>query len=114
NFVRTLPLLAVLAIVAIGQAHYSVKGVLLAVLSGGIASGIGYAIWYMALAGLSSALAAVVQLLVPVIAALGGVVFVSEAVSLRLLVSAGLILGGILAVVLGKTWSAGKKQYAGE
>jgi len=109
NFVRTLPLLVVLGIVASGQAHYSEKGVLLAVLSGGIASGIGYAIWYMALAGLTSTLAAVVQLLVPVIAALGGVVFVSERVSLRLLVSAALILGGILAVVMGKNRASSRK-----
>lgn len=102
NFLRTIPLVIILAIVALQKAHYSSEGILLAVLSGGIASGIGYVIWYMALGGLSATQAAVVQLLVPVIAALGGALFVSEAVTLRLTVSATMILGGILLVVLGR------------
>jgi drug/metabolite transporter (DMT)-like permease len=102
NFIRTIPLVTILIIVAIQKAHYSFEGILLAVLSGGIASGIGYAIWYMALGGLSATQAAVVQLLVPVIAALGGVIFMSEAVTFRLTVSATIILGGILMVVLGR------------
>ena len=102
NFLRTLPLVIILAIITVKNAHYSYEGVLLAVLSGGIASGIGYTIWYMALGGLSATQAAVVQLLVPVIAALGGIIFVSEAVTLRLIVSATMILGGILMVVLGR------------
>jgi len=103
NFIRTIPLLAVLAIITSGQAHYTVDGILLAVLSGSIASGIGYAIWYMALGRLTSTLAAVVQLLVPVIAALGGVILIAEVLSLRLLVSGALILGGILAVVFARS-----------
>jgi drug/metabolite transporter (DMT)-like permease len=74
----------------------------LAILSGAIASGIGYTIWYIALGGLSATKAAVVQLSVPVFAALGGVVFVSEAITIRLTLSALLILGGILLVVLGR------------
>ncbi len=102
NFIRTIPLLAVLAIITSGQAHYTVDGILLAVLSGSMASGIGYAIWYMALGRLTSTLAAVVQLLVPVIAALGGVIWIAEVLSLRLLVSGALILGGILAVVFAR------------
>ena len=102
NFLRTLPLVIILAIITVQNAHYSYEGVLLALLSGGITSGIGYAIWYIALGGLSATQAAVVQLLVPVIAAFGGVIFVSEAVTLRLTVSATMILGGILMVVLGK------------
>ena len=102
NFLRTLPLVIILAIITVKNAHYSYQGVLLAVLSGGITSGIGYAIWYVALGGLSATQAAVVQLLVPVIAAFGGIIFVSEAVTLRLTVSATMILGGILMVVLGR------------
>jgi len=98
NFVRSLPfvilLVAVTAIVSTGNFQLSTNGVLLAAISGGIASGIGYAIWYTALRGLSGTVAAVVQLAVPVIAALGGVVFVSEAISQRLLISAALTLGG--------------------
>ncbi len=102
NFVRTIPLVVILAVIAYETAHISLKGVLLAILSGGIASGIGYTIWYTALGGLSATQAAVVQLAVPVIAALGGVIFVSEEISLRLTISALLILGGILMVVFGK------------
>jgi drug/metabolite transporter (DMT)-like permease len=61
-------------------------------------------IWYIALGGLSATQAAVVQLLVPVIAAIGGVVFVSEFITLRLTLSAFMILGGILLVVFGRLY----------
>jgi len=106
NFFRTIPLVVILLIVTISNANYSVEGVFLAVLSGGIASGVGYTIWYIALGGLSGMQAAALQLLVPVIAAFGGVIFVSEEVTLRLIVSAALILGGILMLVLGKYYVA--------
>lgn len=102
NFLRTTPLVILLAITTINNANYSSEGILLAVLSGGITSGIGYTIWYIALGGLSSTQAAVLQLSVPVIAALGGVLFVSEAITFRLSVSAAMVLGGILMVVLGR------------
>lgn len=102
NFLRTTPLVIVLAIAAFQYVSYSTEGIVLAVLSGGLASGIGYMIWYSALGGLSSTQAAVVQLSVPLIAALGGVVFMSEAVTLRLMLSSLMILGGILLVVLGR------------
>ena len=102
NFLRAVPFVIVLAITAVNTAHYSIEGILLAVLSGGIASGIGYTIWYSALGGLSTTQAAVVQLSVPVIAALGGVIFVSETLTQRLTLSAMMILGGILLVVLGR------------
>ena len=71
-------------------------------LSGGVASGIGYSVWYAALRGLSVTVAAVVQLSVPIIAAIGGVVFVSEIVTLRLTLSAVMIVGGISTVILGR------------
>lgn len=104
NFTRTLPLLIILAILSLSFNSYSFssKGVILAILSGSIASGIGYTIWYSALRGLTAIQAAVLQLLVPVIAALGGVIFVSEAITLRLVISASLILGGIACVILGR------------
>jgi drug/metabolite transporter (DMT)-like permease len=102
NFLRTMPFVIVLAIVTIQHTYYSSEGILLAALSGGIASGIGYTIWYAALGGLSTTQAAVVQLSVPVIAALGGVIFISEEITLRLTVSAIMVLGGILLVVLGR------------
>jgi len=102
NFFRTIPLVILLAITTINNANYSSEGILLALLSGGITSGIGYTIWYIALDGLSSTQAAVLQLLVPVIAAFGGVIFVSEAITFRLTISTIMVLGGILMVVLGK------------
>ena len=106
NFTRTLPLIVVMGLFFIQNASLTQKGVILAVLSGAIASGIGYTIWYVALGGLSATVAALAQLLVPVIAALGGVVFVSESLSIRFLLSAAMILGGISLVVFGKRFSA--------
>lgn len=102
NFLRTTPLVILLTIITISNANYSSEGILLALLSGSITSGVGYTIWYIALGGLSSIQAAVLQLSVPVIAALGGVIFVSEAITFRLSVSATMVLGGILIVVLGR------------
>jgi len=102
NFSRTIPLVAARALITIPYVDLSIKGVILAVLSGAVASGIGYAIWYTALGGLSAVQAGVVQLFVPAIAAAGGVVFMSEVITLRLIVSAMMILGGSLIVILGK------------
>ena len=101
NFLRTTPLVILLVIFTISNAHYSPEGIVLALLCGGITSGVGYVIWYTALGGLSSTLAAVLQLSVPAVAILGGALFVSEAVTLRLAVSAAMVLGGILVVILG-------------
>lgn len=102
NFARTVPLVLVLLALTSAELYITPTGVTLAALSGALASGAGYTLWYMALGGLSATQAAVVQLSVPVIAAFGGVVFVSEAITLRLSISAGLILGGILLVILGR------------
>ena len=105
NFIRTIPFVVILAISTMDNIHYSSEGIVLALIAGGVTSGIGYTIWYIALGGLSSTQAAVLQLSVPVIAALGGVVFVSEAITFRFTISAALVLGGILLVVLGKYYS---------
>ena len=99
NFIGTLPL----AIIACGfylwlgpfEIHLSQSGIALAVISGAVTSGIGYAIWYSAVRGLSAAQGGIVQLSVPIIAAIGGVIFVSEPLSARFYVSALFILGGI-------------------
>lgn len=99
NFIKTLPFIAVLALMTLPQSHLNLQGILLALLSGGIASGMGYAVWYIALTGLSNNQAAVVQLAVPVIAAIGGVLFVSEEMTLRLVISTVMVLGGILIVI---------------
>jgi len=102
NFFRTIPLVLILLVFSYETATYSPEGVLLAVLSGGIASAMGYIAWYIALTGLTTTQAAVFQLLVPIIAALGGVVFVSEIVTPRLLASTAMIMGGILLVISGQ------------
>jgi len=104
NFIRTIPFILILAISTIDNINYSSEGIVLAVISGGITSGIGYTIWYVALGGISSTQAAVLQLSVPVIAALGGVVFASESITFRFTISAAMVLGGILVVVLGKNY----------
>ena len=87
---------------ALQNLNLSLEGVILAALSGAVASGIGYTVWYIALAGLSATQAAVIQLLVPVIAAFGGVIFVAETITFRLTIAAAMILGGVLLVVLGR------------
>ncbi|WP_281560679.1 DMT family transporter [Thalassomonas sp. RHCl1] len=107
NFLRTLPFLLLLVLPMLYNSHLSRDGILLAVLSGAIASGIGYAVWYIALRGLSVIQAAVVQLLVPIIAALGGVIFANEVISLQLMLSSLMVLGGILIVLLGRYYVNG-------
>ena len=102
NFFRTIPLVIFIFILTFNSGHYSIEGILLAVLSGGMASGIGYAIWYYALRELTSVQAAVVQLFVPLLAAFGGVFFISEIITIRLFISALLIIGGIFLVVFKK------------
>lgn len=110
NFLRSAPLALLLLIVAAIRSDYTGQGVLLACLSGAVASGLGYILWYTALRGLSASQAAVVQLSVPVIAAGGGVVFAGEAITFRLTASAVLILGGVLTTVLGRFyWLARRK-----
>ncbi|WP_410498342.1 DMT family transporter [Chitinibacter sp. S2-10] len=74
-------------------------GLVYALLSGAIASGLGYAIWYTVLRDLNASSAATVQLSVPVLAALGGVILLGEILSLRLVISAIAILGGIALVI---------------
>ena len=99
NFVRTVPFALVLTLVMLRQADLSLRGVLLAIGSGAVTSGVGYVVWYTALRGLTVTRATMVQLAVPVVAAAGGVVFLAEAVSLRLVVASVVILGGVALAV---------------
>jgi drug/metabolite transporter (DMT)-like permease len=71
-------------------------------LSGAIASGIGYSIWYSVLKHHTATRAAILQLSVPAIAAIGGVIFLAESLSPRLILASGLILGGIGLAIVGK------------
>ena len=104
NFLRTVPLALAVVFLWSSRLTISPMGLLWAVLSGSITSGLGYVIWYAALRGLTATRAATVQLSVPVLAALGGVVVLSEAITLRLIISAVVILSGVgLAVAHHKT-----------
>jgi drug/metabolite transporter (DMT)-like permease len=109
NFVLALPLAAFVNLLVLGDAHVSRAGVVYAVLSGALASGVGYVVWYAALRGLSATRAATVQLAVPVLAAAGGVIFLSERISLRLLLAGTVILGGVGLALLGRSQTAQSK-----
>lgn len=102
NFMRAVVFAAALSSVMLPWASLDGVGVGYAIASGGLASGIGYAVWYTALAGLKVTSAATVQLSVPVIAAVGGVVLLGEPLSLRLLLASTAILGGIALVIVDK------------
>ena len=101
NFIYAVPCVLIMSLFFIGDAHYSASGIALAIASGAIASGLGYVAWYSALRGLRATNAATVQLTVPIIAAFGGVIFIAEDISLRLLIASAATLGGV-ALVLGQ------------
>lgn len=103
NFARAAPLALVLSVLFVANAHADTAGIALAVASGALTSGIGYVIWYAALRRLSAMRAATVQLSVPLIAAFGGVVFLSESITPRLAAASVAILGGIAMVLLSRS-----------
>lgn len=107
NFLRAVPIAAALSVLMYDGASLDGAGFWYAVSSGALASGIGYAIWYTALPALKATNAATVQLSVPVIAALGGIVFLGEPASLRLVLASVAILGGIALVILEKQHANG-------
>jgi drug/metabolite transporter (DMT)-like permease len=99
NFVRAVVPAVALSAALLPAASIDGRGVAYAIASGALASGVGYALWYSALVGLNVTRAATVQLSVPLIAALGGVVFLDEQLTVRLIVASVAILGGIAWVV---------------
>jgi len=99
NFVRTVPLAIVMSFLFINRAQVDTAGALYAIASGAITSGLGYAIWYAALPHLKATTAATLQLSVPVIAALGGIVWLGEPLTLRLLLTSAAILGGVALAI---------------
>jgi drug/metabolite transporter (DMT)-like permease len=100
NFLRATLMAMLLSLVMLRGANWDSAGVIYAVISGAIASGVGYAIWYAALPGLKATGAATVQLSVPVLAAAGGILFLSEPITLRFALASFSVLGGILLVIL--------------
>lgn len=99
SFIYSVPLVLLVSLIFSDDFSSTSYGLALAVASGAIASGCGYVVWYAALANLTATRAAIVQLSVPVIVAFGGVLILSEPITLRLLLASAAILGG-LAIVL--------------
>ena len=113
NFVYSVPFVLIVSLLFLHDLSSSLKGLALAVASGAIASGCGYVIWYAALAGLTGTRAATVQLTVPVIAAFGGVVLLSEQITLRLLIASVATLGGVAIVVAQRAAKATQSEATG-
>ena len=100
NFLRTVPLAAALFLTQQAGTSVDPTGALYAAISGAITSGLGYVLWYAALPALTATSAAVIQLSVPAIAALGGVVLLAEPLSSRLAIASATIMGGIALTIL--------------
>lgn len=102
NFLRAVPFTLALSFAALPWARFDSFGIEYAVVSGAITSGLGYVIWYEALTELKAMTAATVQLSVPVLAALSGILFLSEPMTLRFVISSFAVLGGISLVLVEK------------
>ncbi|MFT5366733.1 MAG: drug/metabolite transporter (DMT)-like permease [Candidatus Latescibacterota bacterium] len=112
NFLRAVPIAAALSLLKHTEASLDCAGLLYAIASGAVASGLGYAIWYTALPALKATSAATVQLSVPVIAAIGGIVFLNESPTARFVLASVAILGGIALVILEKQNESGAQPVA--
>lgn len=104
NFLRAVPMAAIVSVLMLGGMSMDITGVIYAIASGALASGVGYAIWYTALPALRASSAATVQLSVPVLTAIGGVLLLSEPITLRLIMTSAAILGGVALVI----WQRGR------
>lgn len=111
NFLYSAPLVVIVSLLFRGDMSLSTTGLALAIASGALASGCGYVIWYAALPGLTATRAATVQLSVPAIAAFGGVVMLSEEITLRLLLASAATLGGVAIVLAQRTEKAMQGQF---
>ena len=100
NFLRAVPFAALISVIAIRQAHLNSLGIVYAVISGAITSGLGYVIWYTVLPNIKASSAAVVQLSAPVLAATGGILLLSEPITLPYAIASVAILGGIFLVII--------------
>ena len=102
NFLRTVPITIALSLVMFSHMSLDRAGIFYAITSGAVTSGIGYAIWYKALPALKATQAATVQLSVPAIAAVCGIILLGEPVTLRLVLASIAILSGIALVIFEK------------
>jgi drug/metabolite transporter (DMT)-like permease len=112
NFIRSSPITIIASTVAFSAVHLDPFGILLALISGVVTSGLGYVLWYKTLLSLTTTQASVVQLVVPVLAAFGGVAFLSEQMSVRLIVASALILGGVTLAVIKRKPKTGPNSGA--
>lgn len=99
NFLRALPLATVLSLLLLDRVSLDIAGIGYGLASGALASGAGYVLWYAALPALKAASAATVQLAVPVLAALGGIVLLGEPLTWRFAIAAVAVLGGVALVI---------------
>ena len=101
NFLLSVPMGLVLLFITISSSQITLYGVILAIASGAITSGMGYALWYKVLPQLTATRASIVQLTVPVVAGIGGLIFLSEPLTFRFVLASALILGGVaISIVL--------------
>jgi drug/metabolite transporter (DMT)-like permease len=105
NFLVATAMMVPFVLLTLSDLRLTWSGVALAVLSGAVTSGLGYALWYRVLPQLQPATAATIQLSVPVIAIIGGALILAEPVGLRLMIGTVAVLGGIALVI----WSAPKR-----
>lgn len=103
NFTRAVPFALLLTLLAIQHLSVSLFGTIMAIASGAISSAMGYALWYEVLKNLKSTQAAIVQLSVPVIAGIGGLILLNEPMTQRFVIASILILGGIAIAILAKS-----------
>jgi len=109
NFLYTVPMALAASALLAGDFSATWTGIIVAIGSGAIASGCGYVVWFAVLPSLTAARAATVQLAVPAIAAFGGILLLSEPVTLRLLLASAVTLGGV-ALVLSQRSSTASAQ----
>jgi drug/metabolite transporter (DMT)-like permease len=107
NFALSVPLAAGLSAFARASAHGSTLGVVLAVTSGALASGVGYSFWYAALPSLTATRAAIAQLIVPVLTAVAAVALLGETATVRLVAAGAAIVVGVLLALLASRRSRG-------
>jgi drug/metabolite transporter (DMT)-like permease len=99
NFIRAVPMTLCLSLAALPWLHADARGALYAVLSGALTSALGYVMWYRVLQHMRAMTASTIQLSAPVLAALGGILFLGETLTRSLLAASVLILGGIWLVL---------------
>jgi len=110
NFILCVPMALIVSLIFVNEFQTSAAGLILAIASGAITSGLGYVIWYAALRDLTATRAATVQLTVPALAAFGGVLWLSEGVTLRLIFASAAILGGVWVVLTQRTGATGSSS----